>query len=255
MDANKRKIAAHTVPFLVWVGVMALLQLAENFTTVPPMALPWSYALKTAACGALIVWLKPWQGDGSATGNFVRHLPLALLVGALVAALWILPETVWTAKHFPGFHAFYNKWLIIMPGTWPSYFDPAIFPELPSWHSSLMYSPEKCGWGLTVMKLVGTTLVIATAEEYFFRGFLYRWLQNADFTKISLKAYDAPMFWVVVAVFAIEHDRIVGGAMAGGAYGWLVLRTGGVRPAVVAHALTNFLLGLHVILSKQYGFW
>jgi len=233
---------------------MVLLQLAEHFMTVPPMALPWSYAAKTIACGALILWLKPWQGDGSATTGW-RHLPLALFIGVLVAVLWILPETVWVANRWPGFHAFYNKWLIMMPGKMPSYYDPVFFPMPPPSHSSLMYSPEQCGWGLTLMKMLGTTLVIATAEEYFFRGFLYRWLRNPNFTSISLKVYDAPIFWVVAGLFAIEHDRVVGGAMAGIAYGWLVVRTGAVFPAVVAHALTNFVLGLHVILSKQYGFW
>ena len=182
-------------------------------------------------------------------------MPLAVAVGVAVAVLWILPETVWVAKNWPGFHAFYNKWLIMMPGKMPSYYDPAFFPELPPGHASLAYAPEFCGWGLTAMKLVGTTLVIAVTEEYFFRGFLYRWLRNQNFTRISLKIFDAPTFWIVVAVFAIEHDRVLGGAVAGAAYGWLVVRTGAVGPAAVAHALTNFILGAHVILSKQYGFW
>ena len=86
MDTRKWQIAAHTLPFLIWVGVMVLLEVAEKFFTVPDMALPWSYAAKTVACGALILWLKPWRNDGSATTGW-RHMPLALLIGLGVAAL------------------------------------------------------------------------------------------------------------------------------------------------------------------------
>ena len=43
--------------------------------------------------------------------------------------------------------------------------------------------------------------------------------------------------------------------VAGAVYGWVVLRTGRLGPAIVAHAITNFALGVYVILSRQYGFW
>ena len=43
--------------------------------------------------------------------------------------------------------------------------------------------------------------------------------------------------------------------MAGAVYGWIVLRTGRIGPAIVAHATTNLALGIYVILSRQYGFW
>lgn len=247
-------LAAHVAPYLVWVGVIVLLQAAEKFTEVPRIALAWSYAAKTVVCGALLLWLRPWLYD-KGKNTCATFLPLAILVGVAVAVLWVLPETPWVAAHWPGFHAFYNTWLIMMPGQMPSYYDAFFFPSPPPSHPSLAYSPEVCGWGLTIMKLIGTTLVIATAEEYFFRGFLYRWLRESNFVKVSPRVYDAPVFWVVVLVFAVEHDRWLGGAMAGAAYGWLAVRTGSVRPAVVAHALTNFLLGVYVVLSKQYGFW
>ena len=117
------------------------------------------------------------------------------------------------------------------------------------------YAPESVGWGMAVAKLRGSAFVISAAEEYFFRGFLYRWLRNARFLSLPVGAYDATAFWTVVAVFGLEHDRWLLGMVAGMAYGWLVLRTGRILPAVIAHALTNLLLGLHVLLSHQYGFW
>ena len=144
---------------------------------------------------------------------------------------------------------------LMPPADWPSYFRPDIFPALPAGHSSLAYSPAECGWPLTIAKLIGSAFVISAAEEWFFRGFLYRWLRKGDFLSVDPARYDAQAFWLVVLVFGLEHDRWLAGMMAGVVYGWLVLRTGRIGPAIVAHATTNLALGVYVILSRQYGFW
>ena len=43
--------------------------------------------------------------------------------------------------------------------------------------------------------------------------------------------------------------------LAGMAYGWLTVRTGSVWAAALSHGVTNLLLGVYVIASRQYGFW
>ena len=180
---------------------------------------------------------------------------VGILAGLFVAVLWIFPEMPWTFAHAKSFAVFYNKWLIMPLGAYPDYFRSEFFPALPPLHPSLAYSPQECGWTMTVAKLLGSAFVIAAAEELFFRGFLYRWLRKSDFLSIPLVRYDAQIFWAVVVVFGLEHDRWLAGMVAGAVYGWLVLRTGRLMPSVVAHAVTNLVLGLYVIVSHQYGFW
>ena len=255
--ATRRALDAHVIPYVLWILPLAYFAIAEAWFFRAIWADPLFariYAAKSLLCALLIVWLKPWRyyrrTDGKSGG-----LPIGVSAGLAVAALWIFPETPWLFERAPGFVSFYNRWLILSPGDWPSYFRPDIFPALPSKHPSLSYAPEVCGWPLTAAKLLGSALVISVAEEYFFRGFLYRWLRKGDFLALDPARYDARAFWIVVLVFGLEHDRWLAGMAAGAVYGWLVLRTGRLGPAIVAHAVTNLALGIYVILSRQYGFW
>lgn len=92
--------------------------------------------------------------------------------------------------------------------------------------------------GLLVMRLLGSAFVIAIAEELFFRKWLIRFAG----------------FWWMTALFAIEHDRFLVGAIAGIIYGWIYLRKG-LGAAIIAHVTTNFLLGLYVIYFNEWQLW
>lgn len=252
MQIDRKCVAGHVAPLMVWVGVIFLLQALEAAQMCPRVLYPWSYAVKSVVCAGLFVWLRPWRIYPALKR---AQVPLALLVGAAVAAVWIFPETPWLGRVAPGVQAFYHRWCIMMPGAFPDYYSPAVFPALPLGHKSLVFSPAEAGWPLTVMKLVGSAGVIAVVEEFFFRGFFYRWIRNARFWTIPMASFDAQAFWITVAVFGLEHDRWLAGMFAGLAYGWLAARTGGVWAAALAHGLTNLLLGAYVVLSGQYGFW
>lgn len=253
VDVTDRNVlAGHIVPFAVWVGVIFLLQTLEVAGLCPRGLYPLSYAVKAAVCAGLFLWLKPWRVYPSLR---VANVPLALGVGMAVAVAWIVPEMPWVGHVAPRFQDFYHRWFILMPGALPDYFNLDFYPSLPPWHRSLAFSPEEAGWPLTLMKLAGSAGVIAVIEEFFFRGFFYRWLRKSAFLTIPLTAFDAQAFWTVVAVFGLEHDRWFAGLLAGLAYGWLTVRTGDIWAAAIAHGLTNLLLGVYVIASRQYGFW
>ena len=91
---------------------------------------------------------------------------------------------------------------------------------------------------MIAVRLIGSAFVISVAEELFFR----KWL-------IGFAG-----FWWMVALFAIEHDRWLVGAIAGAVYGLLYLRRG-LGAAIVAHATTNLVLGLWVLRTGQWQFW
>ena len=250
--AVRGMLAGHVAPFALWIGAILLTQCLAAFGDLPRLWHPWCYAIKTALCAGLLVWFKPWRYYPAPR---LRCVALAIAVGLAVAILWILPETPWLGRAAPTLQEFYHRWLIMAPGTLPDYFNPAFTPPLPPGHISLAYSPAEAGWGLTLVKLVGSACVIAVIEEFFFRGFLYRWLRKSRFWEVPLTAFDIQAFWTVAVVFALEHDRWFAGLLAGVAYGWLAVRRDGVGSAAIAHVTTNLVLGIYVIVSRQYGFW
>lgn len=260
---------AHLAPYLLWILFIAGWQVALAFVQrVQLIWIPAGYAVKSLLCAILLIYFKPWryyQGQGSCV---LRCCPmvkrcggycLGILVGLAVAFLWIFPESEWFFRHAQAASEFYHKWFIVPFGEFPSYFHPGLFPEMSqttlSCTMAQSYSPEIAGWGLTIAKVIGSAFVIAVAEEYFFRGFLYRWLRNSNFTSIPLTVFDKGPFWIVVALFAVEHDRLVMGAVAGILYGLLAVRSGNLRSAIVAHITTNLVLGIYVVVNNRYCFW
>ena len=222
---------ALTWPFFLWIAGLVLLFFPHSFDFPA-----YVYAVKTLLCAGLLSVLKPWR--------FVPchpvkgAVPLGLLMGLAVYLLWALPES----SPWPGVTAWYQRWLIMMPGTLPDY--------SASWCYAYSHHPV-----LALLKLVGSAFIIAPIEEFFFRGFLMRWLTQKQWHTLPFAGVSRYAFWVTVAVFAFEHDRYLGGALAGMVYGALACGTGSLRAPIIAHVTTNLLLGLHVLLFNAYGFW
>ena len=187
-------------PYAAWMVLMAVL----------PRTAPF-YALRGVVAAALLALLAFRFGIGL-RGLARRSSRSAVCVGALaglvVLVVWIAPE----------------MWFGVGRRVAAS--------ECP-------YSPERCGWWLTVAKLAASAFVIPVAEELFFR----RWL------------IDFAGFWWMVALFAVEHgERWHVGAVAGIVYG-LVARRYGLWSAIIAHVVTNLGLGLVVVQYGRWQFW
>jgi hypothetical protein len=228
----ERAAWAHALPFILWIFLMKMLGDPSG----------WNYAVRTAVCLAGFLVLRPWRGY--APPRLVYAFP-ALAVGFAVFVLWVLPESGWTARHAPVAHEFYRRWLV---GLWP----PGRLPEPPT---SLPYAPEVAGWSFALIRLAGSAFVIATIEEFFWRGFIYRWLQDRDWLRLDPGRFDARAFVLTALVFGLEHEQWFAGILAGAAYGWLYIRTRDIWAAVAAHGITNYLLGWYVLATGAYHFW
>lgn len=223
---------AHVAPFVAWLALMHFLDLPQ----VPPA---WAYAIRSALCLALFVACRPWRWYNRPQAKFI---PLALVVGVGVLVAWIGLEGPWMDA-IPAVRDIYVKWGILP------------FGELREPVSKTPFAPEVCGWPLALVRLLGSGFVIGMIEEFFWRGFLYRWMLGLDFTQVPHGKFAWLPFLAVAAVFAAEHQEWFAGLVAGLAYGWLYVRTRDLWSAVVAHVLTNLLLGVYVLKFGQYLYW
>ncbi len=108
---------------------------------------------------------------------------------------------------------------------------------------------------LIVFRLFGAALVVPIMEELFWRSFLLRYIINADFSRVAIGAFTWPSFLIGAAFFGLEHNLILAGVMAGVAYNLLLYKTKSVAQCVLAHAVTNLILGIYVLQTGQWQFW
>lgn len=222
--------AAHVVPFGAWLFLMW-------FLDTPALAPAWAYTFRTAATVIALLVCRPWRWYESPRA---RDLPTALGIGVGVFAVWVFFESPWC----PGFlRNFYSVWLVRPWG------EPRLMP------TAHPYDPALIGWGLAGVRLAGSALVIAVAEEFFWRGFAYRWLFGGDFLAVSPGRMDPIRFAGLALVFGLEHQEWFAGLVAGLAYGWIFWRTRNIWAACAAHIVTNFALGLYVLAAGAWQFW
>ncbi len=103
--------------------------------------------------------------------------------------------------------------------------------------------------------IIGTSVVVPVVEEFFWRGFLLRWIINADFRKVAIGTFSWPSFLLTTVLFASEHNRWLVGLVAGVAYNLLLYRTKSLYACIVAHGVTNLALAIYVLTTGEWSFW
>jgi uncharacterized protein len=71
-----------------------------------------------------------------------------------------------------------------------------------------------------------------------------------DPQRVGLKAVVLSTF-----LFMLAHTLWLAAIVAGLAYAWLYVRTGKLWVPIVAHAVTNGVLGAWVVFTGNWGFW
>ena len=137
---------------------------------------------------------------------------------------------------------------VFLEGRYPQFFS-----------SGSAYNPlsgtGSLGVFLLVFRIAGAVAVVPFMEELFFRSFVWRWIINQDFRAVPVGQFEVKAFFIVVALFGLEHARWLPGIIAGIIYGWLVWRYRSLWPAIIAHAVTNAGLAGYVVATGSYEYW
>ncbi len=215
-------------PFLTFLGLIMLGELVKKPFDGQDVAWPlskpmyWVMPLQTLVCGWML-----WRWRAHYDLRWPARLVFTILIGLLVLALWVAPQ----------------QWLGAERRT--DGFDPGFFGEGAWW------------WVNVIVRFVRLTIIVPLVEEIFWRGFLLRSLVNEEFTKVPFGKFTWLSFGVVTLGFTFVHSQAdwPAAALEGELYNVVAYRTKSLASCVVAHAVTNFVLGLYVLRTRQWGFW
>ncbi len=225
MTASGRKLAAYTLPMAVFLGALAavagLKAIGGSFWLDAPEY--WVYPLQTFICGALLLWF--WR---EYEFNAARGLLIAAGVGLAVFVLWISPQAFFgVAARTEGFN-------------------PTVFVDQPAAY-----------WATVLLRFLRLVVVVPLVEEIFWRGFLLRYFVDEKFDRVTFGTFTWVSFAAVSVGFMLVHSMADWPAalLTGALYNFVAYRTKSLGACVIAHALTNLLLGLWIMNTKQWGFW
>jgi CAAX prenyl protease-like protein len=109
-------------------------------------------------------------------------------------------------------------------------------------------------WG-TAGRFLVLAAVVPVMEELFWRSFLMRWIDARDFLARNARDATGMAFALSSALFAMEHSLWLAGLIAGLAYGWLYRRTNNLWAPILAHTVTNAILGVWIVATGSWHLW
>ena len=225
---RENAVVAYVFPFAAYLvlGSIAAMESLANYY-------PWAYAAQMAV--SMGVW---WAFRKRYPAIAWKGVGLAVLVGVVGVILWV------TVCHF--------RW------------EESLFGSLPSW----LYSSERVGFNpfdeienpagqyvFILIRLAGLSIVVPLAEEVFWRGFLIRYLISDDFEGVPLGKYTLASFGLVTALFAAAHPEILAALLWGAGINVLLYRTKNLWSCIVAHGVTNLLLGVYILTTHSWILW
>jgi CAAX prenyl protease-like protein len=202
---------------------------------------PASYVVKTLLTAIALMLL--WRHY---TKIRWTHLGLGAVVGVVGLVQWVGMEKLLVSKPW----LFWTR----MGG---SAADPASTFALPDlWIPHEHFASAWGLWGFLSVRLLGSAIVVAVMEELFWRDAVWRTIiAPNDFKLAEVGEWDLKAFLVVPAIFAMVHVQWLTAIVWALMIGWLLVRTRSLGACIVAHGVTNLLLGVYVMATGDWYFW
>lgn len=211
-------------PFAAYMGFIGLSAVFVGSEAEGTFDL-WSYPIKTLVVAGLLVffWSRFQELKTPIFVNWQEAL-VTVGVGLGVYALWVRMDWPW-----------------------------AIQGELSDYNPFVAGST--LGLVLAVIRIFGASVIVPIMEELFWRSFLIRYIVNANFETVRLGTFTIGSFAATVVLFGLEHNLWLAGMMAGICYSGLLYWTGRLWPCIIAHGITNLVLGIHVLTTGEWHWW
>lgn len=240
---------AHVVPFAVFMGFMILLQLIGGFIEWKHPDAPWwrrdpaqfVYPIQTVVTlGFLVRYWGCFAFEWS-----VKWALVGVVFGAVGIGFWLLPTALYEAWGLTGETQGWIKRLGIVERK--DGFDPGVFQHPAAY------------WAALGFRFFRAVVVVALVEEIFWRGFLMRFVCDweGDYWKQPFGRHRWFSYLLVTGLFMLAHAPVdYAGALIYGSLTYLLcVWSKNLGACVVMHGTANFLMGLYIIKTGNYGLW
>ena len=218
---------SRVLPFACYMAFIGIGALFPTDATEPSSnMILWLYPIKVTFVAILLAfyWNQYTELKEKPLAS-PADIGLALCVGLLVYLAWVRMDFPWArqGEQGPG----YNPFL----------------------------AGSNLGIALAAIRLFGASVIVPIMEELFWRSFIIRYIISPNFISVRLGKYTSLSFFITVLLFGVEHNLWLAGILAGAAYNLLLYRTRRLWPVILAHGLTNLILGLHVLVKQEWIWW
>jgi CAAX prenyl protease-like protein len=214
--------------FMLFIGLKEVLDwvVVKGWLELSPEQMLYLYPIKTVlVVGLLIVFWRQYSELDFSDFKNLTHTGASILLGLLVFVLWINMD--WGIATF-GENKGFDPFLIADTGT----------------RNIMIFS-----------RIFGAALVVPIMEELFWRSFMLRYVITSDFMTVRIGTYTLTSFAICSVLFGLEHNLLLAGIMAGASYSLLLYWTKSIYQCILAHAVTNLVLGLYVLQTGFWQFW
>jgi len=203
---------------------------------IPYSAYPLAYTAKIALTLVAIALVLPGYRQ-------FRRQPglLTVFVGAVGIVVWI---GFWYLSNLMGLTQLLTQ--LLGYGSRPEFNPLKELDATPVW-----------AWTFLAIRFFGLVVVVPVIEEFFLRGFLMRMVVDQDWWKVPFGKVTAAAVAVSIVVPILSHQpgEFLAAAAWFGMVTWLMVRTRNPWDCVIAHAVTNLLLGIYVVTWQQWVLW
>ena len=238
-----QQTAAFILPLIVYLVIARFYPDFSEFTEEDPAAMVGQaanqYLLLVAGQVLLVIGMLVYFRR-----TYLQHFPLrltgwAIVVGVVGVVLWIGICELQIEKRI-----FDAVGLDFLGSTRPA-FNP--FDSFPVGLKRRLF---------LILRFTLLALMVPIIEELFLRGWLIRWVQDPNWESVSLK----DLSWFALLTPSL-YGVLTHPSEAIAAFLWfgmvtlLMRRTGNLWDCVIAHGVTNLLLGIYVVRYEAWQLW
>lgn len=228
---STKAVISRTLPFALFITLIAVGEACRFLAghgclDLEPTSLYYLYPVQTVSVAALLYLFRGDYHELSWRDLADFRITAAIaMTGLVTCALWVRMD-----------------WILPLASPSPG-FNPLLFPE---------GAVRLC---MTIIRVMGSVLVVPLMEELFWRSFLPRYLDAPRFESVPIGSFTRLSFLATALLFGLEHHFIAAGIVAGIIFNTVLYKTRSMAQCVLAHSVTNLALAAYVLYTRSWHFW